>query len=342
MVGGGQSPKIVLLVRLLAALDEGRSSLDDLKARLGGDAPPSTRTVRRYLATLAEAGFPWFFDRETGTYRFEAGYSLRRIELSADDLMGLSTARDLASSLGGKLAASVDGVTEKLTRVADRESGSAATRPAMRMQVLGPDLAHEQGELFGILQRAQRQRQSVRFAYRDKLGRDTKRHVDPYGFVVSGGRVYMIAHDRARGAKRVFAIDAVSGATIAPQRFTMPDDFDIEAFAASSVSGIMHGDERAEVTIRFAPVVARAAEAERIVRERTIHPLPDGSVEIVYVVNDPIEIVRWSLKWGAEAEVVGPPDVRAAAASIVERLARQYHSAQNNERTVNCFAILPT
>ena len=48
--------------------------------------------------------------------------------------------------------------------------------------------------------------------------------------------------------------------SVAPQRFTMPDDFDIEAFAAHSVSGIMHGDNDTTVTVRFSPLVARGRQ----------------------------------------------------------------------------------
>ena len=51
---------------------------------------------------------------------------------------------------------------------------------------------------------------------------------------------------------------------------------------------------------------------------------PDGGVEITYRVSDPLEIVRFSLGWGAEAEVVAPDDVRRAAADLVRALAARY------------------
>ena len=54
-------PKIVLLVRLLSAIDEGRHSFECLKDRIAeGAKRPSTRSLRRYLAVLADAGFPWY------------------------------------------------------------------------------------------------------------------------------------------------------------------------------------------------------------------------------------------------------------------------------------------
>jgi predicted DNA-binding transcriptional regulator YafY len=232
--------------------------------------------------------------------------------------------KGIATSLGGNIGASMDEVAEKLTRVADGKTVRATARPSVRVHLADPHLDGERSAIFDTLQRAQRDRQSVRFAYVDKAGKRSERHVDVYGFVVSGGRVYAVAHDRGRGAQRVFAIDNVSSARIAPQRFTMPDDFDIEAFAASSVSGIMHADLITRVTVRYSAVVARAARADRVVRERTIRDRADGGIEIDYDVSDPGEFVRWSLKWGAEAQIVAPPDVRTRAAALARDIVQRY------------------
>lgn len=321
-----KTPKIALLLRLLAAIDEGKHSLESLKTRLDAEAPPSTRSIRRYLATLSEAGFPWRYDRESNSYGFEAGYSLRRLELSNDELFGLLALRGIATSLGGNIGASMDEVAEKLTGVAGSRA-LARKKSAVRLHVASPHLEGEPSKSFDTLQKAQQERQSVRFAYVDKAGRASQRHVDVYGFVVSGGRFYAVAHDRGRGAKRVFAVDNVSDARIAPQRYSIPDDFDIEGFAARSVSGIMHADAATRVTVRFSAVVARAARADRVVSERTIVDRDDGDLEIAYVVADPDEFVRWALKWGAEAEIVAPPAVRAAAADVARRIVARYETA---------------
>ncbi len=327
MSAAAKTPKIALLLRLLTAIDEGKHSLEALKARLDPESPPSTRSIRRYLATLAEAGFPWYYDRDSGTYRFDDGYSLRRLELSGNELFGLLALKGIATSLGGNIGASMGEVTEKLTRVAGGAASQAATKTSVRVHLADPQLDPERSKYFELLQKAQRDRQSVRFAYVDKAGTPSERHVDVYGFVVSGGRVYVVAHDRGRGARRVFALDNIAGVRIAPQRFSLPDDFDIEAFAAASVSGIMSSGDLTRVTVRYYAVVAGAARADRVVRDRTIRELPDGAIEIDYAVADPSEFVRWSMKWGAEAEIVAPREVRAAAASLAHEIAARYDRA---------------
>ncbi len=321
-------PKVALLLRLLSAIDEGRYGFEALKRKMDAERPPSTRTLRRWMAELTLAGFPWFYDRPSDTYRFEGGYSLRRLDLSGDELFGLLALKGIATSLGGNIGASLDEVAEKLASVAGRAVGAAAAKPALRLQLADPQLDPERAATFTTLQRAQRDRQSIRFSYVDKRGSRSQRHVDPYGFVVSGGRVYAVAYDRGRGAKRVFALDGISAVRVAPQRFNLPPDFDLEAFAASSVSGIMHSGEPTRVLVRFSPVVARAATADRVVRDRSIEQRPDGSVEIAYLVADPAEFVRWTMKWGGEAEIVAPPHVRERAAALAREVLERYRPAK--------------
>ena len=123
---------------------------------------------------------------------------------------------------------------------------------------------------------------------------------------------------------RVFAVDNVSEVAIMPQTFEKPADFNLDAFGANSVSGVRHAATMEEVTVRFSPVVASAAQAQQVAPERRIAPREDGGVDITYRVADPLEIVRWSLGWGAEAEVLAPPEARAAAAGIARNVAARY------------------
>jgi predicted DNA-binding transcriptional regulator YafY len=319
-------PKIVLLVRLLSAIDEGRHSFENLKDRIAeGAKRPSTRSLRRYLAVLADAGFPWFFDRALNAYRFADGYSLRRLDLSNGELFGLVALRSFGASIGGAIGASIDEITDKLlgsARNGVRARVDAPSPVAFRLSEIQLD---ENGErAFGLFASAERSSRGVQFEYRDKEGNRSTREADPYGFVVSSGRIYCVAYDHARHDKRVFAIDNVSNVRVTARTFVKPTDFDVEAFASDSISGVMHGGAASPVRVRFAPRVAKAAIAARVVAERQIDRLDDGSVEIEYRVADPDELSRWVLGWGAQAEIVGPPEIRNRVASLTREIATKY------------------
>jgi predicted DNA-binding transcriptional regulator YafY len=319
-------PKIVLLVRLLSAIDEGRFSFEQLKDRISeGEHRPSTRSLRRYLAVLADAGFPWYFDRATNTYRFSDGYSLKRLELSSSELFGLVALRAISASLGGAIGTYVDEVTAKIVGSSGRGAKERMQAPpsvAFRLSEINLD---DQGErVFGLLSSAERSSRSVSFTYQDKEGNRSKRVADPYGFIVNGGRVYCVAYDRDRRDKRVFAVDNVSELTVLAQTYTKPTNFSIEDFASTSISGVLHSNATTEVRVRFAARVAKAAIAARVVAERAIERRSDGSVEITYNVADVDELARWVLGWGAQAEVISPEGVRARIRMLNAEIAAKY------------------
>ncbi|MBV8246565.1 MAG: WYL domain-containing protein [Candidatus Eremiobacteraeota bacterium] len=324
-------PKIVLLVRLLNAIDEGRYSFEELKRRISeGERSPSTRSLRRYLAVLSDAGFPWFFDRSTNAYRFAEGYSLKRLDLTPSELFGLVALRSLGASLGGTIGAYVDDVTEKLLGSAGRstkERVEAHSPVAFRLSEVRMD---EQGEkAFSLLSQGERASRSVRFTYVDKEGRRTERTVDPYGFIVSSGRIYLVGFDHLRSDTRVFAVDNVAKPEVLAKTFTRPRDFNVEAFAAASISGVLHSDRTSTVRIRFSPRVAKAAIAARVVAHQDIERRSDGAVEITYRVADVDELLRWALGWGAQAEVIDPLELRGRMLDLIGAIRMLYNGKSN-------------
>lgn len=319
-------PKIVLLVRLLNAIDEGRHSFESLKDRIAeGAKRPSTRSLRRYLAVLSEAGFPWYFDRVTNTYRFAGGYSLKRLDLSGGELFGLVALRSFGASIGGAIGSSINEITDKLLGSSSngvRARADAPTPLAFRLSEIRLD---ENGEAaLRVFSAAERASRSVEFVYHDKEGKQSARSADPYGFIVSSGRIYCVAYDHARHDKRVFAVDNISEPRMLAKTFHKPKDFDVEAYAAASISGVMHGDDTTAVRVRFAPRVAKAAVAARIVAERQIMRNDDGSVQIEYRVADVDELVRWVLGWGAQAEILEPVHARERIAQLAGEITTKY------------------
>lgn len=318
-------PKIVLLVRLLNAIDEGRHSFESLKQRVAdaGGKRPSTRSLRRYLAIVAAAEFPWYFDRTTNTYRFADGYSLKRLRLSNGELFGLVALRSIAHSIGGTIGASIGEVTKKLAGSSGpRAQVDGHTPVAFRLSEIRLD---EPGErAFALLSAAERAGRSVRFEYVDNNGKRSVRTGDPYGFVVSSGRIYCVAFDHARKDRRSFGVDSISAVETLGETFVKPADFDIEAWAASSISGVLHAGPPAQVRVRFASRVAKAAVAAHVVAERDIVRGEDGSAEIVFHVDDVDELVRWVLGWGDQAEILEPASVRSKIALLAGSISTKY------------------
>jgi predicted DNA-binding transcriptional regulator YafY len=318
--------KVVLLVRLLNAIDQGQHSFEDLKDRIAeGGRRPSTRSLRRYLAILANAGFPLYFDRAANMYRFAGGYSLKRLDLTSGELFGLVALRSLGASIGGTIGASIDEVAEKLAESAgrgarDRVDGISPV--AFRLSEIRLDETGERA--FALLSAAERSSRNARFSYLDKEGKSSVRTVDPYGFIINAGRVYCVAYDHTRHDMRTFAVDSVADPEVLGRTFTRPHGFSIEEYGAASISGVLHADETTEVRVRFAPRVAKAAVAARVVADHRVEQHDDGSAEILYRVADVDELVRWVLGWGTQAEIIAPASARSRIAAFSSEIASKY------------------
>ena len=106
--------------------------------------------------------------------------------------------------------------------------------------------------------------------------------------------------------------------------FVRPEGFNVERFAAGSISGVLHGTQTTEVRVRFAARVAKAAAAAGIVADREVAHSGDGAVEILYRVADVEELIRWVLGWGSQAEIVAPSPARRRIGELSKEIAAKY------------------
>src|SRR5438445_4633772 len=109
-------------------------------------------------------------------------------------------------------------------------------------------------------------------------------------------------------------------------RFEVPASFDAEKYLAGAW-GILRGDL---VIVR----VVFARGLARYIRERVWHPsqklrdLPDGRLEMTLQVADTLEVQRWILGYGVQAEVVAPEGLREWLKRQAEALASMLEPAR--------------
>ena len=135
--------------------------------------------------------------------------------------------------------------------------------------------------------------------------------MEPWGVVSWRSRWYLVGHDRAREAERVFRLSRIEGA-VRPEGAAgavVAPSVDLRAIVAR-----LAGDEpRATATVRL-----RAGAGWELRREATAST-PDGDgwdvVELGF--SDPERFADRVTGFGADAVVLAPPEARAA---VVRRL----------------------
>lgn len=290
----------------------------------------TVRTIWRDLRVLHDAGFPIYDDKapdgRRGLWRVNDDFKRRLpLKLTLAELAALVMSRELlaplgASVLGPAVTSAFDGITSVLSRDALELLGEM--RDVVGVRTVGAKLQAPAAEHAPAIQRALVEHRALRLRYhafhRDE---ETERDVDPYHLTYYESGLYLIAYCHMRTAIRIFAVERIRSLKVLASRFQPPRDFDPRAYLDQAL-GILQGDL---VTVRviFAPALAR------YIRERLWHPsqklrdLPDGRVELTLRVADTLEVRRWILGFGAQAEVVEPDSLREALGAEAEAVSQQ-------------------
>lgn len=166
-------------------------------------------------------GLDPLFDDEAG-YRIRPdAYALNLGEISGEEVALLSLAAE--SWRGAAMGDAAQRALNKLLSLGI--SSDFETIPAMapKMLVNSPN--------FLPIIRALTDLRSLSFDYLSQDLTVEKRHIDPYGLANSHGAWYLVGHDHARNAIRVFRLDRIHGEVTEvakPGAFTLPEGFDVQ------------------------------------------------------------------------------------------------------------------
>lgn len=286
------------------------------------------RTIWRDLKVLESAGFPLYdtknADGPRSRWKMSEGFRSRLpLKLGLAELAALLMSRGLlaplgASVLGPAVASAFQTIESVLSRDALRIIEQM--REHLGVRALGAKLQLPAGEHLPKIHAALAGRHTLRMRYYSaSRNREDERDVDPYHLTLFNSGLYLVGRCHLRNAVRIFAVERMRTVDALRARFETPADFSVETYLQGAW-GILRGDL---VTVRV--VFARALAP--YIRERLWHPsqklasLADGRLEMTLQVADTLEVRRWILGYGVQAEVLEPASLREALRAEAEALA---------------------
>jgi predicted DNA-binding transcriptional regulator YafY len=284
-------------------------------AELAGQLEISVRTVHRDMESLAAAGVPVEAVRgPAGGYRLAGGYRTRLTGLTVDEAEALFAAGMPGPAaelgLGGELAAA----RLKLLAALPSELQERATRASRLFHLdtrgwfRAEDRVPHLPELSAAVWRGCR----VRLRYRE--GRKVvRRTVDPLGLVLKGGAWYLIA--RRSAGMRVYRVSRVAAVRQLGEEFERPPGFELTTFWDEWSRAFEQSRGRVDVRLRVSEEVRRFLPGE----PRTDD---DGSVRVSF--QDLGDAYREVLRFGADAEVLEPAELRERVAGTSREVAALY------------------
>jgi predicted DNA-binding transcriptional regulator YafY len=310
------------LLRLLSLLQSPR---DWTGAELAERLSVSPRTVRNDIERLRGLGYPVDATRgSVGGYRMGAGASLPPLLL--DDEEAVAVALGLRTAAGGAIA----GVEETSLRALAKLEQVLPSRLRRRVNALQnytvpvpryDNVPTAEPDVLSAVALACRDRETLRFDYRDHSGGTTRRKAEPYRLANWGRRWYLVAYDLERADWRTFRVDRLVPRLPAGPRFTpreLPEP-DLAAYVARRVSAAAWR-YRASVTVHApaAEVVERINPAVGVVS-----PLTEQTCTLE-TGADSIDTLAVHLGLlGHDFDVTGPPEL----VEHLRELARRYERA---------------
>jgi predicted DNA-binding transcriptional regulator YafY len=314
-----RNQEVIRQWKVLHALESSRhgANID----ALAQDLEVTTRTIRRDLAALQEAGFPLYDEKDDdGRVRWRLdGHVLKGLEtgFTLAEMCALYLSRNLLEAVAGTPFQRDLGIafsrlekmlSPRMRQFLDRLPGVLAAKPGPRARG-----GESSDDLVAKLLEATLHFRVATMRYHSvSSGREKTYEIHPYRLAFAQGALYLLAYVPEYKDVRTFAIDRIAAVSLEKQTFTPRQQIGDEVFANSL--GVNTGPA-ARVEIEFDGKVAPYVRARVWHTSQEVRENGDGGLVLSMNVCHDWALRSWILSWGPFARVVTPAalanDVRA-------------------------------
>jgi predicted DNA-binding transcriptional regulator YafY len=313
---------------ILREIERARGSgvtIDDLATQCA----VTTRTIRRDLQALEEAGFPLYDDRthDDGRTRWRVnGQAFKGLAagLTVSELCALYFSRTLLESLSGTpFREDVESAFEKLAsaltphmrQFLDQLPRVIATKADPMRRKDDP----RQQQLIARALEATLHLRQAHLTYYSKSSDRTKTYlIHPYRLAYAQGGLYLLAYVPEYSEVRTFAMERVQDVSLLEDRFTPIEEQPNDAFPHSL--GVHSGPPEA-IEIEFQPAVADYVRAREWHPSQQLRDGESGALVMTLSVCRDRALQSWILSFGPFARVMAPD-------ALAREIAEQFEEAR--------------
>jgi predicted DNA-binding transcriptional regulator YafY len=299
----------------------------------------STRTIRRDLQALQEAGFAVYDeggDNETKRWRIDtAPFRAVQEGLTVADVGALYLSRAVVESLPGwPLADELKEAFTKIERALNpRTREFLATLPQVLSAKPGPRAGRSSAPLVDLTRRlfdAARGRRVIEMRYFSAASNRAKSYlVHPYRLALAHGGVYLVGWVPQYGEFRTFAAERIERLSVSEETFRKTRELPADLFG-SSMGVFWAAPERIEV--EFDAAVAAFVRGRVWHDSQQITEQPDGRLRMTLDVSNDWALRSWLLGFGASVRVLEPPGLAGTIAGELAKALDRYRPAQQGQR----------
>jgi predicted DNA-binding transcriptional regulator YafY len=299
----------------------------------------STRTVRRDLQALQEAGFAIFDEgatNETKRWRLD-GSPFKAVQegLTVADVAALYLSRAVVEGVSGwPLARELGAAFAKLERALNpRMREFLSTLPQVITAKAGPRTHKPSGQMVDVTRRlfdAVRDRRVVAMAYFSAASNRSKSYtVQPYQLTLAQGGVYLVGWVVEYDEFRTFAAERIERLSVREETFTRSRSLPVNLFGSSL--GVFSGEPQ-RVEVEFDARAALFVRGRLWHESQQMEELPDGRLRVVLDVTHDWALRSWLLGFGSAARVTAPAALARELAAECAAMQQGHEAAARTPR----------
>lgn len=295
-------------------------------SELGSLCQVTPRTIQRDLKALEASGIPVWEDEVGPRYGIIKGYFLPPIRLGLNEAMALFIAARLLSRYSDEHNPHITSALAKLAGILPEAIAGHVLKTVQSLAYRQEDPAFTR--VMETLSLGWATGRKVKIWHQAAGSENVHQYVFcPYFIEPSsvGYATYAIGHSSYFDGLRTFKVERIRKAQLLKETFEVPEHFDATQLLQGSW-GIMYGEQEVEVKLRFSPEVTRRVKESVWHQSQQIEDLPDGGCTFTVRVNHTLEMVPWIRGFGAQVEVLAPPELREQMAEQARGLAAVYET----------------
>ncbi|MBN2393401.1 MAG: WYL domain-containing protein [Anaerolineae bacterium] len=297
--------RILEIVQIIAAAPQ-RYLRRDLATRF----EVSERMIQKDLEVIRH-GLVLPLEHSPEGYYFERMPRLPALQYTFSEALALLLAVQAAQRISGIGSAELAAATARLEALFPAEFVPLLRQHGQRQ--LPTVQGEHRRQMLTLLNRALVEGRKVKMIYatRSRGGEHSERVVRPYTLYPYVRSWQLIAYCERRDEVLMFKVDRIHSATLLDEPYTIPDDFDVDAYIGDTW-GLLRGEggEPVQVMLRFAADAGQRVAEERWHASQQAEVQPDGSVLFRLHIAVTPEFVSWVLYYGCQVEVLAPESLR--------------------------------
>lgn len=326
---GGRNDQVVRILQLLHDLQRlGGCDVYELSERYG----TTTRTVRRDLAAIMEAGIPlkksqgegsrvlWAVDSQA------ANRMLSLVEVSHFLALRLAMNEGLAVKSHSQLFASLEDLSDRIEQALGKQ-GRAQLQEIDACFFSWDKFAWRRApaDVVWPLVKAIRERRRCEVLYRAPSSGNKVRtySILPLRLFVHHGALYLHAWQPRHDTIMALNLHRLLKLKVSDEVLAVPPAYDAAKLEATAF-GIFIGPEPVTFELAFDAFARPYIEEREWHPSQVLEPQPDGGVRLTFTCAPSYEVTNWVASWREHVEVVQPTSLRRELRTYAEWILQRY------------------